>query len=151
MNFQKTIQVTTTKENVFEAVTTGISNWWGNVDNSNIFEIGDEFSIFFEEQTEWRFVISKLEKFNEVRWKCIHANHTFSGLNGIKKEWLDSEIIFNFKELEENTFELYFEHNGLTPDLNCYEICDAGWTYFIVTSLKQFLEAGKGSPNLVEP
>ena len=151
MNFQKTINVNTTKGKAFEAVTLGINKWWGNVDNSDILKLDDEFSIFFEEGTQWRFAISKLEKYKEVRWKCIHANHTFSGLKGIKEEWLNSEIIFNFKELNANIIELSFEHNGLTPDLNCYEICDAGWTHFIVTSLKQFLETGKGSPNLITP
>jgi len=150
MNFQKTIKVSTTKEKAFEAVTIQINKWWGNVDNTNITKMSDEFSIYFEEETEWRFVISKLDKFNEVRWKCIHADHTFSGLKGIKEEWLNSEIIFSFKELKENTIELSFEHNGLTPDLNCYDICDAGWTHFIVTSLKQYLETGKGLPNLIE-
>lgn len=151
MNFQKTIIVNTTKESAFEAATTGINNWWGNVDNSNITRIGDEFSIFFEEDTEWRFKVSSLKKFDEVQWKCIHANHTYSGLQGINEEWLDSEIIFKFKELDHDSIELLFEHKGLTPDLNCYEICDAGWTHFVVTSLKQYLETGKGSPNLVEP
>lgn len=151
MNFQKTINVNTTKGKAFEAVTLGINKWWGNVDNSDILKLDDEFSIFFEEGTQWRFAISKLEKYKEVRWKCIYANHTFSALKGIKEEWLNSEIIFNFKELNTNIIELSFEHNGLTPDLNCYEICDAGWTHFIVTSLKQFLETGKGSPNLITP
>jgi len=149
MNFQKTINVNTTEDKAFEAVTTGINKWWGNVDNSNITSVGDEFSIYFEENTEWRFVISKLDKFKEVKWKCIHADHTFSGLDGIREEWLESEIIFNFKKLDENSIELYFEHRGLTSDLNCYEICEAGWTHFIVASLKQFLETGTGSPNLV--
>ena len=151
MNFQKTIQVKTTKENAFDAITTGINKWWGNVDNSYIRALGDEFSIFFEEETQWRFTITKLEKYAAVIWQCIYADHTFSGLKGIKEEWLNTEIIFNFKELDANTIELYFEHKGLTPALNCYQICDAGWTHFIVTSLKQYLETGKGSPNLIEP
>lgn len=149
MNFKKTIIVSTTKEQVFDAVTTGISNWWGN-SKSTITKVGDKFSIFFEEGTEWQFEATVLDKLNEVRWKCIYANHSFSKLKGIKEEWLNSEIVFVFTDLDQNTIELTFEHKGLTPELNCYEICDAGWTYFIVTSLKQYLETGKGSPNMVE-
>ncbi|WP_420583068.1 hypothetical protein [Reichenbachiella sp.] len=74
----------------------------------------------------------------------------FSNLKDIEEEWLDSEIVFLFKDLDKDTIELNFEHQGLTPKLNCYEICDAGWTHFICTSLKQYLETGKGVPNLVE-
>lgn len=45
--------------------------------------------------------------------------------------------------------ELSFTHKGLTPNLNCYKICDAGWTHFIANSLKQYLETRIGTPNLV--
>ena len=150
MNFKKKIIVFSTKEKAFEAVTLGINNWWGNVNNSTMTKIGDEFSIFFEEETEWRFKATALNKFDEVRWKRIYAKHSFSDLKGIKEEWLNSEIVFNFKKLNTDTIEIFFEHKGLTPELNCYEICNAGWTHFISTSLKQYLETGKGLPNLVE-
>ena len=149
-DFKKKMTVLATKEKAFEAVTIGINKWWGNVDNSLITKVDDEFSVFFEEETEWRFKVTVLNKFDEVHWKCVHANHRSSGLNGIKDEWLNSEIIFSFKELDEDRIEFFFEHKGLTPELNCYKICDAGWTHFIVQSLKQYLETGKGIPNLVE-
>ena len=150
MDFKKIITVKTTKEAAFKAVTTKINKWWGNVDNSTMTKVGDEFSIFFEEDTEWRFAITKLDHFDEVHWKCIHADHSFSGLKGIKTEWLDSKIIFKFSALKDNTTEIDFEHKGLTPNLNCYTICNAGWTHFITTSLKQYLETGKGNPNLID-
>jgi len=149
MDFQKIFKINTTKEKVFEAATTGINKWWGNVDNELVNKVGDEFSIFFEENTEWRFLISSLEKYNKVSWKCIYANHSFSGLKGIKEEWLNSEIDFEFKTITDDEIELSFTHNGLTPNLNCYEICSAGWTHFIANSLKQFLETGTGKPNFV--
>ncbi len=149
MDFKKTIDIKTSKENAFKAITTEVNKWWGNVDNEMANEIGSEFSIFFEENTEWRFVISELKEFNYVAWKCIYANHSFSGLKGIKEEWLNSEIQFVFKQLKDNRTQLSFVHKGLTPDLNCYEICDAGWAHFITNSLKQYLETGTGNPNLV--
>ena len=149
MNFNKTIKIQATKAQAYDAVTSGIRNWWGN-SNATISKVGDQFSIFFEEETEWRFEATVLDQFNEVRWKCIYADHHFSNLKDIEEEWLDSEIVFTFKDLKEDTIELNFEHQGLTPKLNCYEICDAGWTHFICTSLKQYLETGKGVPNLVE-
>ena len=99
MNFNKKITVATTKQQAFEAATVGINHWWGNVDNAMIAKVGDEFSVFFEEETEWRFKVTVLSKYDEVRWKCIYADHTISGLNGIKEEWLNSEVVFLFKRL----------------------------------------------------
>ena len=150
MNFQKTIKVKTTKEKAYIAVTNEINKWWGNVDTNDITKVGDEFSIFFEKDTEWRFTMTKLDKFDKVSWKCIYANHSYSGMTGTKEEWLNSEVRFEFKDLGQNTIALFFEHNGLTPELNCYEVCKAGWTYFVVNSLKDYLETGKGGPNLVQ-
>ncbi|WP_282089153.1 SRPBCC family protein [Aquimarina algiphila] len=149
MDFKKTIRVKASKEKAFEAITTEVNKWWGNVDNKVANEIGHEFSVFFEEDTEWRFVISELEEFRHVTWRCIYANHSFSGLKNIKKEWLNSEISFVFKGLSDEMIEVSFTYKGLTPNLNCYEICDAGWTHFIASSLKQYLETGIGAPNLV--
>ncbi len=151
MDFQKTIQAKASKEKVYQAVTQEINQWWGNVDTNDITKVGDEFSIYFEENTEWRFTVTELERDSSVRWKCIHAYHSYGGVKGITKEWLNSEVIFKFKDLEKGQVELFFEHRGLTPDLNCYEMCDAGWTYFVGSSLKQYLETGEGGPNLVEP
>ena len=147
---KSTTIINTTKEKAFKAITIGIDSWWGYVDNPAISKVGDEFSILFEEETEWRFEVSALHKFDEVRWTCIYANHHVSNLTGIKEEWLNSEIVFKFHELGDYKIELFFEHQGLTPALNCYQICNAGWTHFIGTSLKQYLETGKGAPNLVE-
>ncbi len=151
MDFKKTILVHTSKEKAFNAVTHNVNKWWGNVDNTDVSKMGDEFSIFFEEGTEWRFSVTKLDQFNKVAWKCIYANHSYGGIKGIKEEWLNSEIHFAFKDLAEDSLEISFEHKGLTPDLNCYEMCDAGWTHFITNSLKRYLETGIGAPNLVEP
>ena len=150
MDFQKSINIKTTSEKAFNAVATGIDLWWGNVDNTSVQNPGDEFSVFFEENTEWRFKILKLDKYYQVIWKCIYANHSFNGLKNIKDEWLNSEISFAFKKIADNLVKLTFKHRGLTPNLNCYTICDAGWTHFISNSLKLYLETGTGKPNLLE-
>ncbi len=151
MHFKKTIRVKSSPQKAFTAVTEGINYWWGNVDNLIANKVDDEFSIFFEENTVWRFKVIKLNVYKEVHWKCIHANHAFSGLKGIKEEWLHSEILWSFKEVTTDVVEVSFEHKGLTPNLNCYEICSLGWTHFIGNSLKQYLETGIGLPNIVEP
>ncbi len=41
---------------------------------------------------------------------------------------------------------LHFEHEGLTPQLECYQICEDGWGHFLKTSLNKLVETGKGEP-----
>ncbi len=67
------------------------------------------------------------------------------GLKNIKEEWLNTELVWTFKE-NGSEVEVSFVHNGLTPELNCYKICESGWNFFISTSLKNYLETGQGNP-----
>jgi hypothetical protein len=149
MNYKTSITSATSIGNAFKAVSTGINKWWGRVDNSNINKVGDTFTVFFEEDTEWVFEIIYYSPNKEIHWKCIKANHYITGLENIEQEWLNSEIIWNIKEVEGGV-EVSFEHIGLTPKLNCYDACDAGWTHFITTSLKQYLDTGIGTPSIID-
>ncbi len=149
MNYKTSITAKTTTKNAFKAVSSGINKWWGRVDNSNLDKIGDKFTVYFDENTEWVFEISKYSLNKEIHWKCIKANHYITGLENIEQEWLDSKIIWGIKEGKDGV-EVSFEHIGLTPALNCYEACDAGWTHFITTSLKQYLDTGFGTPRIIE-
>jgi len=42
---------------------------------------------------------------------------------------------------------LDFEHIGLTPALQCFDICQSGWTIFL-GSLESLVETGQGQPFL---
>jgi len=148
MNYKKTLIVKANQKSVFVAVSKELNKWWGKVDNSNISQEKDIFSIYFEE-TEWRFEITKFSMYDEIHWKCIKANHIVPDLSGTETEWLNSEIIWKFKNEEDDT-EISFEHKGLTPELNCYEVCNAGWDFFITNSLKDHLEKGEGSPQIIK-
>jgi hypothetical protein len=149
MNYKTSITAKTTTEKAFKPVSSGINKWWGKVDNSNLDKIGDKFTVYFDENTEWVFEITKNSLNKEIHWKCICANHYISGLENIEKEWLNSKIIWNIYAVE-NGIEVSIEHIGLTPVLNCYVACDAGWTHFIATSLKQYLYTGIGTPGIID-
>ena len=38
-------------------------------------------------------------------------------------------------------------HEGLTPELECFEACEQGWNQYIGQSLKQYVTVGAGMPN----
>ena len=42
--------------------------------------------------------------------------------------------------------ELRFRHHGLTPQLECFEMCLAGWTHYLA-SLVDYVDRGTGTPN----
>ena len=40
---------------------------------------------------------------------------------------------------------LYFRHQGLTPELECFDMCHEGWTHYL-DSLVSYVETGQGQP-----
>jgi hypothetical protein len=143
MNYEISIKVRADKENAFKAIASELDKWWGKVDNP-VSKKGDEFSISIG-KTKWRFVISNFSQYDQISWKCIDAVHFVDGLTNIKEEWLNTELVWTFNEIDGDV-EVSLLHNGLTPELNCYNICESGWNFFISTSLKNYLETGHGNP-----
>jgi hypothetical protein len=72
---------------------------------------------------------------------------TESQLNFLKNktEWTGTRLVFEAIP-REGGCELVFTHVGLTPSLECYADCVAGWTYFITDSLAALVNTGTGKP-----
>ena len=66
----------------------------------------------------------------------------------LKRNGLEPNVEWNLEEKSQNETILNFTHNGLVPELNCYEICWPAWERFVTQSLKSFVESGKGMPHL---
>ena len=143
MDYKASIKVKANQAATFNAVASELDKWWGKVDNP-VSKKGDEFTISFG-NTKWRFVITNFSKPREITWKCIKAEHYVGGFSDIEEEWLNTELVWTFNKID-GEVEVSFVHNGLTPKLNCYDICEAGWNFFISTSLKNYLETGQGNP-----
>jgi hypothetical protein len=53
---------------------------------------------------------------------------------------------FRLEPRSPSVTRLHFEHDGLIPELQCYRICERGWSHYLKTSLKKLVETGKGEP-----
>jgi uncharacterized protein YndB with AHSA1/START domain len=60
-------------------------------------------------------------------------------------DWVGTSITFDLEPVGGGT-ELRFQHHGLNPGLECFEMCNAGWTHFLA-SLVDYVDRGAGSPN----
>lgn len=131
-------------QKVYEAITTqrGIQNWWTNdchVETKHrkaTMRFGKTYNVM---------AFEKLSN-TEVRWRCIAQHQEFDKPLTKKDEWVGTHVIFLIKELDPDHTELHFTHKGLLPSLECFDICKKGWDHFIKTSLKNYLEKGKGQP-----
>ncbi len=62
-----------------------------------------------------------------------------------RSEWVGTRLRFELAPAADGSTELRFEHEGLEPTLECFELCRAGWQQFL-GSLQRFVETGRGEP-----
>jgi hypothetical protein len=128
----------------FQALTTEVDRWWGPVDRP-LRGQGDRYSIIFD-RTKWTFVAIEFESGRRLKLQCVAAHHVHPGMpDSIREEWKDTCLSWTI-EPTDGGCTVHFEHEGLTPRLQCFGICEAGWNHFLGSSLLSFLDHGRGQP-----
>ncbi len=140
MSYTATIKTKATKEQVYEAIAEEMSDWW-TLMNGKFINVGDQAETNFgASPTRWKFEARALNKPQFIELYCCEANHVHQGLSdGIREEWLGTKLVFEISEHDGIT-SIDFTHIGLEPQLECFDICKAGWDHYFSGSLKKYLE-----------
>ena len=77
-----------------------------------------------------------------VEWQCIEQD--YPGMS----DWIGTTIRFRLAENARQGTDLDFAHPDSKSTEGSYHRCTSGWAHVLGTSLKNYLEAGKGSPYL---
>ena len=140
-NYQKSVIVNANNQLIFKALTEEVNKWWSDIEGSSK-DKGDIFRISFGKESYWRFSLTELKINKKLVWKCIES-HQDHNLKGIDEEWLNSEITWTISEEGSNS-KIDFLHKGLITDGVCYDVCSNAWDFYILDSLKSYLETGIG-------
>jgi len=137
-DYKKTVLISSNKEDVFKALTEGISKWWGNMDN--IFQKeGDIFTVSWGEPW-YKFKVIEFNPFSIITWECIDCNQIIGDLKGVEKEWVGTKLQWEIKTINDKEVEVNIIHQGLIPEFTCYKVCSSAWDSFVGNSLKNYLE-----------
>jgi uncharacterized protein YndB with AHSA1/START domain len=124
---------------IIEALTddTVISSWWTAVTRSE--RHGDEVQLFMGGDGPAVVVtVDHDPGTNEVTWLVTDCP--------VMADWVGTKPSFAVRPSDDGTCTIEFRHIGLSPALECFDQCQAGWNHFM-PSLHQFLETGVGRPN----
>ncbi len=145
MNYHCQVEIAAPAAAVFAAITTaqGLKHWWtttcdagAGVGSRSTFRFGKTYNVM---RTE-KWIADR-----EVVWQCLEQHHEATVLDR-KDEWAGTRVTFRLEARPPSATLLHFEHEGLTPKLECYQICEKGWDHFLKKSLKDYLETGQGAP-----
>lgn len=141
-DFTTTILVSKTPKEVFSAVNNPRA-WWSEEIKGNTDRINEDFHYHFEDIHACKIKVLELVPGRKVVWHILENDFNFTA---DKTEWVDTRVVFDITTEGDKT-KLVFTHIGLTPDYECYDACYQGWTHYIQTSLKNYINTGEGNPN----
>lgn len=146
-HYQKSILVDAKANEAYRALTTGYSYWWTPCDGE-FSNLGDRITFRFPPQVSyWTFEAKNLVADDYVELECVEAHHIIlEKPRASKTEWLGSTLHFKIVTVGKQV-KIQLTHKGLSPQLDCFEVCEAGWDHFFLNSLKKFLNTGIGEPH----
>lgn len=129
-DYTKRLHFEAPPEFVFDALTTpiGITSWWtavSTVTGANV--EGGELRFTFHDISQPLVVrLEELQRGLSVVWSVLECD--------ILPDWVGTRPSFTLSASGDGGCELEFRHIGLTPTLECYELCSSsnqGWGYYL--------------------
>ena len=143
-SYRRQLLLSASPATVYHAVATqqGLRGWW--TETCDIAAAVGGYSLFRFNGTRKVMQIERLVPEREVRWHCVQAYIDVDGLQQ-RDEWVGTHIIFKLSPQPGGKTRLDFEHVGLTPAFECFDVCNDGWNHYLA-SLQTLVETGEGNP-----
>lgn len=142
-DFTTTLLVDQSPEQVFKAIK-NVRNWWSGY-YSEQFEgasekLNDEFSFRAGEGAHYsKQKLVEVAPNEKIVWLITESKLSFLEQTD---EWTGTKVIFNILK-KDNKTQLTFTHQGLTPEVECYNSCAPAWSQYMQNKLLPLIRAGK--------
>jgi hypothetical protein len=140
-DFTTTIRVNQTPQQAFDAIN-NVRGWWSVNIAGPTNELLETFDYHYQDVHSCKIRVIELIPGKKVAWRVLENYFNFVA---DRSEWKDTKILFEISE-EDGQTAIQFTHQGLTPDYECYDVCNKAWTFYIESSLAGLIATGKGSP-----
>jgi uncharacterized protein YndB with AHSA1/START domain len=145
-DFTLTLLVDQSPKEVFNAIK-NVRGWWSGL-YSEEFEgrtdkLNEEFTFRAGEGAHYsKQKLIEVIPDKKLVWLVTDSNLTF--LEN-KTEWTGTKIIFEISK-KGNKTQIRFTHEGLVPEVECYDSCAPAWTQYLKEKLRNVISKGKEAP-----
>jgi hypothetical protein len=141
-NYTTSFTVDQTPKEAFSAIN-NVRGWWSGQIEGGTSKLGDVFTYRYEDVHYSKQKITEFIPNKKVVWTVLDSK-----LNFIKDktEWNGTKVVFEVSRKGSKT-EVRFTHQGLLPEVECFDACSNAWGSYVNGSLKNLITKGKGQPN----
>jgi uncharacterized protein YndB with AHSA1/START domain len=140
-DYTTTFSVDEPAEVVFAAINDPCS-WWGEGIEGSPARVGDRFTHEVAPVHWARLEVTELTPNEKVVWRVVENRFDFVE---DQTEWVGTTITFELTPKDGGT-EVRFEHRGLTPSYECFDVCSTAWASLLHGSLPKLIRTGVGEP-----
>lgn len=142
--YTTSLTVKTSEQGAFKSIN-NVSKWWTENMEGSSQKLNDQFTVHFG-KTYITLKVTELIPGKKIIWYVTDCNkHWLKN----KKEWKDTQVTWEISTKNKAT-QINFTHQGLIPDLECYDACEDAWTGYLHESLMGLINAGKSVPETKE-
>jgi hypothetical protein len=137
-NFTTTMLVDQESKTVFDAINSP-TDWWSGEIEGSAKGLHHEFVYRYKDLHMSKQRVIEFVPEQKVVWAV-----TESLINYVedKQEWTGTKIIFEISRHGQQT-EIRFTHEGLHPQIECFDACSTTWSKIMQVSLLTFITTGK--------
>ena len=137
VDYETTIRVDASPDALFDALTTvgGLAAWWNPAVGSG--ETGGELRFLMNAPEPLVIHVDEAIRPMSVRWTVTDCPFL--------PDWIGTRPTFAISQVDGDTSELHFRHQGLNEGLECIDMCTRSWNHYMA-SLRDYLEVDRGSP-----
>ena len=143
---RRTLSSPCSPEQIYHALTARISDWWTSDFEGGASHPGDTFTVRFGSTFKTMRIVEAIPH-RTVVWLCTDQRIEMpEGMAPLANpaEWVGQNIHWNIRAAGGGSV-LEFFHEGLTPGVECWAVCESGWGQTL-NSLVKLLECGTGQP-----
>jgi benzoyl-CoA reductase/2-hydroxyglutaryl-CoA dehydratase subunit BcrC/BadD/HgdB len=141
-DFTATILVDQTPKQAFDAIN-NVRGWWSEEVVGGTTKLNDEFDYHYKDVHRCKMKLTEVVPDKKVVWLVLDNYFNFVK---DQDEWKGTKVSFEISKQGEKT-QIHFQHVGLVPKFECYDICQNAWSGYINDSLRNLIATGKGMPN----
>jgi hypothetical protein len=120
-----------------------VKDWWIRDSVGEPSAFGSSFTVHFNREQDFvRFEVTEAQPGRRYVW---HVQDCFLHWFEDKMEWNGTDVIFDIAPTPGGSV-ITMVHRGLTPDVECYAACNAGWEGHVMKSLYKLITEGAGTP-----